>query len=292
MLRLWNELNDQIYYSFHHPRRYAKEIGQDWHQLAKRVQRFDIDLARARVLDVGCGTFYPYVILFHQVSEFVCGIDPVQLRLLGESVNDQSSSSPRSQLNAARLRARDTYFRHTYYRELARGAGITIKRWDVNLYRGDAASLPFPDNSFDLVVSRAAFEHIPNVQAAVVNIARVLRPGGLADITIHLFTSLSGGHEKAFWDFRRPSGRFAAWAHLRDPHWASPLYLNRLHESDYRRAFVGRLEIVDWLTHSTEGADLLDDTLLLQLPGYTAEDLSKRMITVIAQKPGAPFGTC
>ena len=44
------------------------------------------------------------------------------------------------------------------------------------------ASLPFPDNSFDLVCSYNSFEHLPDPAAALRQIARTIRPGGL----IHL----------------------------------------------------------------------------------------------------------
>lgn len=43
-----------------------------------------------------------------------------------------------------------------------------------------ALGLPFPDASVDLVLSRTVLEHVPDVRAAVANIARVLRPGGVA----------------------------------------------------------------------------------------------------------------
>jgi SAM-dependent methyltransferase len=46
--------------------------------------------------------------------------------------------------------------------------------------RADVASLPFPDASFDGVVSRYSAHHWPNVAGAMREAARVLRPGGRA----------------------------------------------------------------------------------------------------------------
>jgi ubiquinone/menaquinone biosynthesis C-methylase UbiE len=42
----------------------------------------------------------------------------------------------------------------------------------------DAESIPYPDNSFDLVVGHAILHHIPDVERALREVLRVLRPGG------------------------------------------------------------------------------------------------------------------
>lgn len=44
--------------------------------------------------------------------------------------------------------------------------------------RTDADALPFADNTFDAVVVCLVFEHIPNHEPAIAEIARVLEPGG------------------------------------------------------------------------------------------------------------------
>jgi len=47
----------------------------------------------------------------------------------------------------------------------------------------DAQALTFADRSFDVVISSETLEHIPNLDKALDEIARVLRPGG-----VHVFT--------------------------------------------------------------------------------------------------------
>lgn len=49
---------------------------------------------------------------------------------------------------------------------------------------GDATSMPFPDGCFDKVIAAEVLEHIPADQRAMDEIARVLRPGGTAAVTV------------------------------------------------------------------------------------------------------------
>lgn len=49
---------------------------------------------------------------------------------------------------------------------------------DVTGESADAESLPFPDHSFDLVIGHAVLHHIPDVEQAMREIMRVLKPGG------------------------------------------------------------------------------------------------------------------
>ena len=53
---------------------------------------------------------------------------------------------------------------------------------DVSVRWGDASRMPFADTSFDLVICQAAFKNFSRPQAAVNEMFRVLRPGGVARI--------------------------------------------------------------------------------------------------------------
>src|SRR5436305_11061279 len=50
---------------------------------------------------------------------------------------------------------------------------------DVRTARADAESLPFGDESFDLVLGHAVLHHLPNLRRAFDEFHRVLRPGGM-----------------------------------------------------------------------------------------------------------------
>ncbi|WFU18791.1 class I SAM-dependent methyltransferase [Bradyrhizobium sp. CB3481] len=49
----------------------------------------------------------------------------------------------------------------------------------VNLQQADLTKLPFPDNSFDFVVSWGVLMHIPELEAALAELSRVLKPAGV-----------------------------------------------------------------------------------------------------------------
>jgi len=61
--------------------------------------------------------------------------------------------------------------------ETATGARFTAVRADLR-------RLPFPTASVDRVIASEVLEHIPDDGAAIAEIARVLRPGGLAAVTV------------------------------------------------------------------------------------------------------------
>jgi ubiquinone/menaquinone biosynthesis C-methylase UbiE len=51
-------------------------------------------------------------------------------------------------------------------------------RVDADLRQASLEALPFADGEFDLVLSTQVIEHVPHADAAIRELARVLRPGG------------------------------------------------------------------------------------------------------------------
>jgi SAM-dependent methyltransferase len=126
----------------------------------------------ARVLEVGCGPGHLSNLLARRNGLEVTGLDldPAMVE--------------RARANADR-------------------PGNGDQRWPSFLV-GDAASLAFPDGSFDLVVSTLSMHHWADPMAGLAEIGRVLRPGGGALI----------------WDLRpgvRPHLFGPRHAHLPDP---------------------------------------------------------------------------
>lgn len=101
----------------------------------------------------------------------------------------------------------------------------------------DAASMTFPDASFDVVYSQSVFEHLSDVEGAISSIARVLKPGGVAAILTHIYTSDTGIHDPRLFGNR---AELPYWSHLRPEthHLVSPnCYINKFRLDDYRESF-------------------------------------------------------
>lgn len=62
--------------------------------------------------------------------------------------------------------------------DLSPGMLATARQRGLNVVLGSATQLPFADASFDLVCSFKVLAHVPDIRAALSEIARVTRPGG------------------------------------------------------------------------------------------------------------------
>lgn len=76
---------------------------------------------------------------------------------------------------------------------------------------GDAEALDFPDNSFDVYYSWGVLHHTPNMEAAIAEAHRVLRPGG--ELRIMLYHLRSVG---SFLVWLRYGPMRGAWRSLRE----------------------------------------------------------------------------
>lgn len=245
-----------------------------------------------RVLDLGCGSNAPMTLLLHAAGCRVTGVDAVVGHRWGLGIRPGRYSAYFREAGLARtLRklAGELAFDSLYYRTLASATGLRLSEAGLDLQAMDVQNPKLPRDTFDVIHSNATWEHVADVNAANRTVAAALRPGGIAYIEIHLFPSLSGGHDLPWiTPGKTELGDVLPWQHLRKADWQAPVFLNRLREQDYRRAFENTkgLSILEWRTEFTEGKDLVTPAILEELEGYNADELTKRSIIVVARKEG------
>ena len=131
-----------------------EQLRQEVEPTAVQEEVYAYDrFARKAVLDVGCGNGYT---LSHYAR---CGAQVFGL--------DLTSSA----LDLSRKR-------------------FALDGLDCHLVQGDAEWLPFPDRSFDLVVSAGVLHHTPHIETAIAEIHRVLKPSGTIILMLYHRNSL------------------------------------------------------------------------------------------------------
>jgi SAM-dependent methyltransferase len=165
---------------------------------------------------------------------------------------------------------------------------------------GDATAVPFGDGSFDRVIAAEVLEHIPADQAAMTEIARVLRPGGVAAVTVPAwlpericwrlsddYHNVPGGHVRIF--TRRElevklarSGLTVGGHHhahaLHSPYWWLKCAVG-VHDDDHPWASAYHRMLV-W--------DIMQAPAITRLADKALNPLIGKSVIVYAAKPAAP----
>ena len=119
----------------------------------KQLDALDIDATGKRVLDVGCGPGNLLMALSNDVPEFLIGVDvDTTFLVFGRSQIEKLSKQPSE---------------------------------DPTLICAALPTLPFADDTFDLVTCFLVMPHVPDDKVALMELARVLRPGGTLAISGH-----------------------------------------------------------------------------------------------------------
>ncbi len=155
-----------------------------------------------------------------------------------------------------------------------------------DLICADAGHLPFRCGAFDVVTSNAAFEHFFDVPRVVTEVSRVLRPGGLAWIVVHLFTSLSGAHNITLTQnpLRKMPAGVEPWDHLRRRRLPRNVPLNEWRRDQYVRAFTRDFGIVKIECVTREGEEFLTDEVRSELIGYDWDELTCGTLLMVGTK--------
>jgi SAM-dependent methyltransferase len=164
---------------------------------------------------------------------------------------------------------------------------------------GDATALPFPDDSFDRVIAAEVLEHIPADQAALHELARVLRPGGVAAVTVPAwlpericwrlsddYHNVPGGHVRIFTRAELEaklaraglavSGHHHAHA-LHTPYWWLKCAVG-VHDDDHPLARAYHRLLV-W--------EIMKNPAVMRVAGRALNPLIGKSIVIYAAKPAA-----
>lgn len=167
-----------------------------------------------------------------------------------------------------------------FLEELKRQLGvITLPKLEVLAM--DATQMTFPDNSFDFVISLAVMQSVPNPAAMIDNVARVLRPGGVAYLSLHLFTSDNGCCDPRI--FRGERGELPHWSHLRPKYQAlvqSNAYLNELRMKDWKALFEARMPGAHFESFQYDNAWLQPSLAEIRKGGELADYTDDELLTV------------
>lgn len=269
-------------------RRDAEVAEHDYRNVfvnAKEVfeQNAERSIEGARILEVGCGHRYAVTLLFHSLGADVTGIDTdvVSPRLTPAVMLKVIKQNGLERL--VKTIGRRLLFDRGYYRVISREAGVPLK-FDMDLRCMSACELEFPDCSFDYVCSNAVFEHIDDPEKAVKELHRVLKPGGIANIEIHLYPSISGGHNLEWCDpDHNPSKTVSPWDHLRQSVHPTHVYLNKWRDGQYFDVLDRYFTILD-ARYQYEGRQLLTPEIAEELPDYTEDELLKRCVRYVLRK--------
>jgi SAM-dependent methyltransferase len=223
--------------------------------------------APRRILDLANGRLRPQYTLLKQRGHHVVGVD-------------LANQPRRTATDIAYVLARRLY----RWRVGAQGEPIGRQ----TLVCGDVGLLPFPDESFDLVVSAAAFEHFLDVPAVLADLYRVLRPGGAAWVAVHLFACPSGGHNVSFTEYplqHLPPG-VEPWDHLRGRQLPFSVPLNEWRREQYVAEFARHFEVLQVYCRTREGEQWLTPALEAELSDYTRDELTCAQLVIVARKRG------
>ncbi|HZK18856.1 MAG TPA: class I SAM-dependent methyltransferase [Clostridia bacterium] len=121
---------------------YTTPKGRISHQIEKKAVYAYLKPQKGQsLLDIGCGT-----------GQYSLDLASMGLEVTGVDIS-------RAMLDQARAKAADSVF-------------------PANFIEADAMNLPFPDESFDLVLSVTALEFVPDLPRALKEAFRVLKKGG------------------------------------------------------------------------------------------------------------------
>jgi SAM-dependent methyltransferase len=247
---------------------------------------FGVEWQNCKLLDVGCGQLLADALILGLAND-VTAID-VELPLNPPYVPDFFMTMRRSGMQRAlktsvrQLLGVDSRFRRALRRRLNLKKLPKVKVCHMN-----AMKLTFGDASFDGAYSLSVFQHIDRPDLAAIEINRVLKPGGVAYIQFHLYTSMTGSDHPLI---RTSPWKYPPWSHLRPstPYYRKHgLHLNCWRLAHAKAAFENVFHEVRYVEIDTDrdvAKTCLTPSIRVELGEYTEEELLTTTVTAVCKK--------
>jgi SAM-dependent methyltransferase len=183
-----------------------------------------------------------------------------------------------------------------------REAGEAGSQGGATAVSGDATAMPFGDGTFDRVIAAEVLEHVLDDQRAMNELARVLRPGGLAAITVPSwlpericwalsteYHEVPGGHVRIYTRVELQAklaraGLEVGWHHyahgLHSPYWWLKCAVG-VHDDKHSLVSAYHRVLV-W--------DIMRKPAATRLAEQALNPLIGKSLVVYAVKPGGPGG--
>jgi SAM-dependent methyltransferase len=260
-----------------------------------RVREFGgLELENVKMLDIGPGQQLRHLRCFAVKNDAV-GID-LDVIPQGFQIGDYMRMLRYSPvMRTVKTLARKALRRDARFTAaLAKELGLD-KFPHLPILRMSATKMTFPNDTFGFVCSYSVFEHIDDPGAALKEVTRVLRPGGVAYISVHLYTSHSGAHDPTIMAAGKPVPPL--WPHLR-PALQSTVqpstYLNHFSLEQWRTLFSEVMPGVHFVNERQDdeiGDGLKELRAKGELLEYTDEELMTVNFVAVWKKPGASNGS-
>jgi SAM-dependent methyltransferase len=234
------------------------------------------------VLELGCGGGVDTILASLQPVRQVVGVD-TRLNLFSESAKG----------NRVRRLLSEVLKQVGSETDIERA----LTQLPVRFETLDATGLPFPDDSFDVIVSNSTLEHLIPLEDALRQMRRVLRPGGLMYHSVDPFFSLRGCHRHAMIDIPWAQARLSVDELLRfvegheGPERAELCRrqladLNHFTLERWRQVVkASSFEVLEWREKLSERAmamlDEFPEVLETLLDGVCQRDLVHEQVTVV-----------
>ncbi len=249
------------------------------------------DIKEPIILEIGCGMRLPFAIQFindgfkYYGSEIVATGKRFSIKKYFRAIFVNEDI-----LNLIENLAWDFLLCGRFHKELSKIYGKKMGNKQIkkaNFFFHNIENLDIPENFADVIITNSVFEHVDDLNRLLLKMKQILKLNGITYNQIHLYPSLSGGHDEwSFPELEEPRD-IPPWSHIRtDCDYKTPvnIFLNKYKQSVYEREFEKKFGSIEIENIHVEGEKLLNEDILKSIPDeFTRDDLLNRNVAILAK---------